>query len=691
MATGVRTKYSAAINGKGYILKGTPQSPAYSRSVVATEIGRLAISDVAYSDFSGSGLFYLAQTDWSAGFKAEKTWVDDAKFYYSTNIDAYSEPGVIKLEKELVTNNDFTEALICGGSLSAGGTVSEYVGTGDDGSGYPQVYKFGGVSWAAITTTTFGTAKNVVSQLIEHKNKVYALNVGTGNTYTVGRYDGSSWSDLTADILSDTSISNLSAARCGATIGNEIFIGCDAFADDLTYIISSADGGTTWVKEVQLSTDGVIVACANFSSKFYYLLVQQGVAYLRVFDPTTSIDTDVPGGIFYGHSMSSFSGLSNLMRVFASKLIITIPDTRIYEYDGNTLSLIFKRDDNKNTIGKEASVDLGIGAIEQNSVLIWGNLIYDGEAWFNHKKANGDSTSVYLRPLYTTSDDLPRYISVADTSILLNNDTTYKSTLSANFMILSEMSPVSKIDKLLYSFTLLFDSMASGQQIQIQYSINNMSSWTTLDTLTPTTEGTNTKKEIFVPSNVIFNKIWVKVLLDGAATTPKVLDVIMAYKPMPDYKNRWNLQLEMNDKFSLLNGQTEQRNSLDLLNELWTEKINKRKVAYEDVDYCECTLVSAMTSAATSAWVNATRLFPRQGRMRIVSGSVAEEITYTSAETNKLKGITRAVRGTRARAYLVGQVVKNDFDVYVDSISERLNFTDERNTEGLVQVSLVEA
>ena len=147
----------------------------------------------------------------------------------------------------------------------------------------------------------------------------------------------------------------------------------------------------------------------------------------------------------------------------------------------------------------------------------------------------------------------------------------------------------------------------------------------------------------------------------------------------------------MSDRFKLLNDQFEERSGMDLLSDLWVEKTTKQKVLFEDVDYRQCSLVSAMASGATSCLVDATRLFPRQGRMRIVSGGVAEEITYTSAETNKLLGVSRALRGTRARAYAAAQLIKNDFDVYVDNIRSEINFTDEAKTESIAQVTLIEA
>jgi len=105
MGTGVKEQYNIAINSKGYTLRGVPYKPGYQKSIVASQIDRLAISDIAYSDFSGAGLFFIAQTDWIGGSKHEKLWKDDAKFWYSSNIDAYSEQGSIKLQTKVQTES----------------------------------------------------------------------------------------------------------------------------------------------------------------------------------------------------------------------------------------------------------------------------------------------------------------------------------------------------------------------------------------------------------------------------------------------------------------------------------------------------------------------------------------------------------------------------------------------------------
>lgn len=696
MSSGVRDIYNVAINGKGYILRGSPNSPSYSRSVVRTEIDRLAISDLQYSDFSGAGIFYIAQTDWSGGIKNEKVWRDDAKFYYSTNIDAYSEPGSFKLELNVTTQADFTEVLVCGGSFEVNSSRAQYVGTEDSSADIPRVYTVDDAgNTNTIAGTTFGTAKNIVSQLLDHKNQLYASNVGavsgaSANFWTAARYNGTSWFDMTSTIVSAITGSNFSSARCSEKIGSTLYICGDH--TNAVFIVSTDDDGGSFTQEVYLQTQSKIVCCKQYNGKLYYLLVSSNFAQLRVFDPATSADSEVSGATFFGHSIGTFYGKENLLRVFLGKLILTIPNEKVYSFDGSTLSLIFDRDDAKNSIGAVASVNLERGCIEVDSRLVWGNLIYDGEAFFNHKKDASDDTTNYLLPLYTNSDGKPKYISEDDESILLKNSTNYKTSLANSYLVFSEMSQISKIDKLLHSITLIFDPFNNAQEgIQVQYSIDDMATWTTLPTLSSSTEGSGTIREIFIPNNILYNKIWVKVHLQtGDTTTPVVHDVVVAYKPMPDYKNVWKMRLEMSDSFKLLDKSPEARTSYDLMSELWKEKINKRKVLFEDVDYFETTLTQALPSAAVSANVDSTRLFPKQGRIRIVSAGVAEEMTYTSANINTLFGITRAQRGTKARTYPSGTVVKNDFDVVIDDVRATLNFTDENKTEGIAEVILIE-
>ena len=174
-------------------------------------------------------------------------------------------------------------------------------------------------------------------------------------------------------------------------------------------------------------------------------------------------------------------------------------------------------------------------------------------------------------------------------------------------------------------------------------------------------------------------------------SSPSVLDFIMSYKPMPDYKNKWEMNLNFSDGVKLLNQQNDDRTGEDLVSQLWNEKLTKEIIKFKDVDYIECEIKTAMTAAQTSALIESEKYLPKQGRIRAVSGSVSEEMYYTSAKNDKILGITRGARGTRARAYLSGQTLDNGYDVYVEDVANSISFVDEEKTEIVAKVLLIES
>src|SRR4030042_6383058 len=118
----VRTKseFHVALDGVGLLLQGAPDRLAYAQDQATVYGQRFARGAGGYNDLSK--WWYLQQTDWSGGFKDVVTWADDAKFYASSNIDAFSEPGAIKAAKSVVLHNTFTENVKCGGEYEVGGT-----------------------------------------------------------------------------------------------------------------------------------------------------------------------------------------------------------------------------------------------------------------------------------------------------------------------------------------------------------------------------------------------------------------------------------------------------------------------------------------------------------------------------------------------------------------------------------------
>jgi len=696
MTTGVRDKYSVAINSRGYIIKGTPSAPSYVRQTATSQIDRLAISDLDYADFSGTGLFFIAQTDWSGGIKDEKLWRDDAKYLMSTNIDIYSERGVIKLCKELVAINDFDKEIRCGTVATIGVGTYEFVGYGErDTYSRVRVYKKDG-TWTDIAEDSFtNTTGMSINQLLGHKSELIVLcrsGATTGVSTIVMQYDGSAWTDHSAAIAA-VSTAKVTGAPCGLEVGTSLYVFItDNSATKAVSLVCTSDNGANWTEEFTAQTSFFPISCCYFGGLIYYLSYRDPIMMLRCYDLASNVDTEVAT---FDNVSISYGTADKYLKVHRGKLIITVPKNtagtvgEIYEYDGTSLARIWRSDDDKVSSGYLYAPSILKGCVEEDNNLFWSNLVYDGESFFNHKRPLGDASNKYLFPLYRGISAMV-YSDDSDNTIIYSDTTTFKTTLANNYIIFSEMAPISSIDKLLHSVTIIFDTMAANQAIKVEYSIDNRATWTEVGTQSYVANGP-TKKEWLVPGNIIFNKIFFRVSLDGSATTPKVRDFIMAYKPMPEHKNRWVMRLDMSDKFKLLNGQDEERSGLDLMSEIWNYKLLKQKVIYEDIDYVECRLLASITATATSASISNISHLPRKGRIRAVSGGVAEEMVYTSAQAGKLLGITRGYRGTQARAYPSGQVIKNDYDVYIEDVRSEANFLDENKIEAVAQVTLIEA
>jgi hypothetical protein len=226
MSVGVRDKYHIGINSKGYILRGAPDRPAYKREVLASQVDRLAISDISYSDFAGQTLFYLAQTDWSGGIKDDRTWKDDAKFYYSTNIDAHSESGAIKLAAGLTLKNTFTENINCGVYGSVGGTSYHYVGTHHDADGQPVVYRSSnGSSFSNITDSAMSNLRTDISCLRIVNSALWITTIGLGQSDVVESYDGTTFTDHSAAILAASSLISILNSSTVVDVGSDIYAG----------------------------------------------------------------------------------------------------------------------------------------------------------------------------------------------------------------------------------------------------------------------------------------------------------------------------------------------------------------------------------------------------------------------------------------------------------------------------------
>ena len=125
-----KNKFHVALDGQGLILQGAPDRPAYSMQQAPVYGQRFASGDRGYNDLSL--WWYWAQSDWSGGLKDTSSWEDDARYYFSTNIDTWSAPGQIKLAPTQHPamsggDEDFGAEISCGFSGEINGTTYKLI------------------------------------------------------------------------------------------------------------------------------------------------------------------------------------------------------------------------------------------------------------------------------------------------------------------------------------------------------------------------------------------------------------------------------------------------------------------------------------------------------------------------------------------------------------------------------------
>jgi hypothetical protein len=652
---------------------------------------RFASGDRGYTDFSL--WWYWAQTDWSGGIKDDKKWEDDAKYYYSTNIDAYSEVGKIKLAKAETLEKDFDEEVQCGVNATVNAVNNNYIGTGDDASGNPKVYKESSGVWSDISGTTIITNKSEVNQLLEHKSMLWVLTEGGGTTTTVLTYDGSSFSDKTAQIVTDTSLTQLLTSSCGFNFGETLYLACQDSPNKLISICHTDDGGTSFTEDVLLNTGGTVLDMIGYEGDLYYLLNEGSKIILKKYDITNSVDSIISE---YNNSkpLTSSVGGKLLFNRFG-KLIITIPEKEIWEYESGIMTRVYRRTDDKNDIGREAFGYLKNGGVFKDNKIFWGNLIYDGETFYNYKKDYEDATTVtdYF-PVFIDDDDVAYWLKsiTGNTKLYKESSTVYRSGEDKNFIVFNEMEEVSTIDKVANVVRIIYDPFGIGEEIVVYYSINGGSSYTELGTASRTIDGSSsTQKTFLFGDDVSFRKIIFKVYLNGDGTsTPSLNDISLEYLPIPDYKYEWDLTLNSNNNLKLLDNNTEfPLSGTEIRDKVRASFLKKEVISFEDVDYQETKINDGSGVAVddTTITVDSTDGFPNSGRLKINK----EEIFYTGKNATQFTGCTRGYRGTPASTHSDDDVVSTKYRVIVTDYGENNPVIDDENAiDYLIKIKLTE-
>lgn len=658
-SSGVRTRYNLAINGKGFMLRGSPQAPLYIKQDAAGQIGLVQGSESAYSQMNGAGWSYFAQTDWSGGFQ-QLRWQDNGSFKDGQAIDTVTEYGYATI------NHDFTSAGRITGSHTYG---AHDVNNGDllfgtVKAGAAKLFK---LTSANVLSTISAMAGISAVHSIHRFGDVSLVGMRrtSGTLKTLSKYNGSTLSGFRSSNPIVRAVRGIGIrayiAEFVASLSGDVL----SYATNLSAFTSSFQAGKnrTIPKIIELAgTPYFFVGEGRRVTMFRYDELQERAFPIYTWQDLTNF------GVTNFQSTIMITGKSNGLSV-------------AFAFNGAKLVQVF--DDQL----QDASFDLTLPFQYENQLHVKG-MFWDSQNWF--PGLYGKYSSVQYTPFVNLGNRAYGF-AVTGTNIRLGYLDTTKYRVSGYVIGSQYGSQLGAFDKLLNSTVFNFKALATGQTVDLQYSTDDGATFASIVKAQFSTDGAITTKKGYFPSGVTAKNWNYKVVLCGPGTsTPKLNDFAFEFRPVPDTKRRWAFSVDAGDNVKLLNGQNEQRDGKALMSEIWTEKEAKRTVVFEDVDSFSAKIVSAMTSAATSARVDNTRLFPPKGRMRVLKSGIVEEMTFTSASGGKILGITRARKNTKARAYAANDQTDNYYTVIVSDVSEQINDTDDRRTESVARITLIE-
>lgn len=663
MGTGVRSRYHIALNGQGFMLRGAPTSPRYLKERAPTLVNQLGIGDLNYNQLNGSGWSYWTQTDWSGGFQKLK-FKDDATFKDGLAVDPIRKYGEVTLQY------GFTSAAQISGSHSYG--AHAVYGTdmlfGTIKNAGAKVFKL--TSANVLSTLSAMTTISAVNSITRFgANSIVGMTKQTAASASVksmSKYNGSSLSGFRAAnpivrAVKGIGIRLYSGERVGSLSGDVLY-----YSTDLS----------TFTSAYQAGKNRNIPKIEDLSGAPYFF-VQAG-RRVEMYRWDEFAERAYP--VYTWEDLINFG-----VKKYVSIMVITGTSNGksvAYSFNGAQIKQIF--DDQL----LDSSYDFSKPFEFEGNLQVKG-ATFDGAYWF--PGIYGKLSGTVITPFENLAGKAYGYAKPTSAKIFLGYRDTTKFNISGNVESSEFGSNIAGVDKLVNSVDINTKALATGQTVEIYRSTDGGSSFTSIGKASFAQDGAASKKTLFFPSGFV-TKLWeYKAQLVGPSTsTPTLLDVTFQYRPIPDLKRRWALSLDAGNDVKLLNTQNEQRDGKALIEALWLEMEAKRSVVFEDVDAFEVTLTSAMSSGATSARVNNTRLMPPKGRMRIKKSNAVEEMIYTSADGGKIKGISRAQKSTLARAYVTGDAIDNYHNVIIADMKEQINDTDQKTTESVAQVTILE-
>lgn len=641
------------------MLRGAPTSPRYIKEQAPSLVNQLGVGDLSYNQLNGSGWSYWTQTDWSGGFQRLK-FKDDASFKDGQAIDPITKYG------EMTLQNGFTSGVSISGSHKYGAS-NVHDGAlilGSIKAGAAKIFKI--TSAHVLSTPSAYAGISAVNSMSRYKtDTLIGMTRTSGTLKTLARYNGS--------VISAFRNTN-PIVRAVKGIGIRAYISefeTATSGDRLSYSSTLS----AWTSAYFAGKNRKITIVDELSGVPYFFIEDgQKVEFYRWDEFAERAYPIYTWGNLTGYGVTHYLSYMVISGTSNGKSVA-------FAFNGARLWQIF--DDQL----LDSSYDFSKPFVYKDNLQTKGAQ-WDGQFWF--PGLYGKYSSVQYTPFTNFANRAYGYALTGTLLKFAYYDST-KYSISGHVISSEFGSNIGGVDKLVNAVNVNCKALAANQMIEVLRSTDGGATFTSVGTLKNSVDGAITKKNIYFPSGFV-TKLWnYKAVLVGPGTsTPTLQDVTFEYRPMADLKKRWNLSLDAGDEVMLLNRQKEQRDGKALISNLWLEKEAKRTVIYEDVDGFNTSIVSAMAAANTSARVNNTRLMPSKGRIRVMVSGVAEEMAYTSADGNAVKGISRGQKGTLARAYTSAHSFDNFYNVIVSDVREQINDTDQHTTESVAQVTLLE-
>ena len=683
----IKSKYHIAIDGQGLLLSGAPDRLAYEMKQAPIYGNRFASGDRDYTDFSF--WWFWTQIDWSGGLQETPNWADNAKFLSSKNLDAFSIGGQLKiLDKPVIQTTDI--------STNSDNINRVIYGTVDDGTNELSRFFLGNRA-----TTTDGSNGCRLWQssdgdtwtLINHFVNVTSINdlfISLQTLFILMNTELYIFLDATSPfvtVTSRTAAFNVSGLSCSF-----FHSGCDV--NGVAHVIgatisqsalkTSIDDGATFTQRILFPVGVKVFNGISFNGEYYYLRQYGNATALHRYNLGTTTDTLVYifDGLTPATSANGF-GTNTSMVVVGNTLILQFNNGSVWSC--TTANVITEEYENRSSTLPTAE-----GLINHKNVGYGKNVVIKKNSGtiniYNNRRNIADDN--HLIPAASNGTTI-LYINTAgnaaDNSIYRNTSSSYYS--SGNF-VTNEYAEISAVDKLYYDVTLNFAALASGESIEVEYSLDGGSTYTSLGTASFSVDGAITNKNFLFGDTIISKTLVLRITFSGGGTTtPTLKDFNTRFLPMITAKKLWNVNINCADDLRRLDGGLIEVVARELKGRLERAWWTKSVLDFQDMDYATTLLSGAHSSSATTITVDDTADFPEQGRLRVDN----EEMTYTGKTPTTFTGVARAQRETKAAAHSDNAVINNAYKVILTDLNYKIPIAlEDKELEYRVGISLRE-